>query len=125
VVRDLYDQLKASGFDPWMDVDIHPGEDWRLAIESAIRESDFFILCLSPQSTGRRGILQREIRIALDRAMELLDDDIYFLPARLSPCARPKQIATYQTVDLYESNGYERLLSALKEGIKRRTVTST
>ena len=120
IACDLYDQLRVSGFCPWMDVrDLHPGEDWRLAIESAIQECDFFILCLSPNSIGRRGFLQREIRIALDRVMELLDHDIYFV-VRLSPCPRPNQIAKYQTVDLYESNGYDRLVTALNEGIARR-----
>jgi hypothetical protein len=121
IVSRLYDQLTASGFIPWMDVrDIQPGEDWRLAIQTAIRDCDFFVLCLSPNSVGRRGFLQREIKLALDRLLELLDDDIYFVPLRLQPCARPAQIGRYQTVDLFEPRGYDRLISALKEGVRRR-----
>ena len=121
IVRDLYDQLHASGFSPWMDVrDIHPGESWRLAIQTAIRACDFFVLCLSPNSVGRRGFLQREIKLALDRLLELLDEDIYFVPVRLRLCTRPSQIARYQTVDLFEPNGYDRLISALNEGVARR-----
>src|SRR5256885_4682274 len=69
-VRSLYDRLNESGFTPWMDVkDIHPGEDWSFAIQEAIRDCDFFILCLTPNSVGRRGFLQREIKTALDRLL--------------------------------------------------------
>src|SRR5258708_9978887 len=107
MVSGLESQLEASGLSPWLEVkDIHPGEDWGLAIEAAIERCDFFVLCLSPNSVGRRGFLQREIRLALDRLLELLDEDIYFVPVRLLQCARPSQITKWQTVDLFEAGGF-------------------
>jgi hypothetical protein len=121
IVERLYDQLKASGLVPWMDVrDIYPGENWKSAIETAIQKSDFFVLCLSSNSVNRRGTLQREIQTALDKLIELLKHDIYFIPVRLTQCTRPPEIAKYQSVDLFESGGYERLISAFEEGIARR-----
>ena len=121
VVVTLYDQLKQSGFTPWMDVkDIYPGEDWRHAIDAAIQRADFFVLCLSENSLGRRGYLQREIKSALDRLLELLVDDIFFIPVRLTNCEPPKEMSKFQTVDIFKSGGYEKLISALAEGAARR-----
>jgi hypothetical protein len=121
IAEDLYDKLTCSGFKPWIDVrNIYPGEDWAGAISSAIEQSDFFVLCLSDNSVGRRGVLQREIKTALDRLLDLLEDDIFLVPVRLSECTRPKQIAKHQTVDLFEPGGYERLLRTFNEGVERR-----
>jgi hypothetical protein len=121
VVARLFDQLSADGFVPWMDVRcIHPGEKWDLAIKHGIKQADFFLLCLSPQSSNRRGVLQKEIRMAMDRLTELLDEDIYFIPARLVECVLPENVAAYQSVDLFKSNGYSLLVKALKEGFLRR-----
>lgn len=47
-VEQLYQKLKDAGFSPWMDkVDLIGGEDWRPAIQKAIRESHFFVACVS------------------------------------------------------------------------------
>ena len=36
-VRDVYQRLKALGFEPWLDeVDILPGQDWDYEIETAL-----------------------------------------------------------------------------------------
>jgi len=46
-VKNLYQKLSDEGFKPWMDTkDIIPGENWELAIQKAIRRSDFFFVCL-------------------------------------------------------------------------------
>jgi len=123
VVKRLYSKLVESGFRPWMDIQqLRGGENWRVAIENAIRESDFFVLCLSPNSVGRRGFLQREIRAAMDRLLEFLERDIYFVPVRLLPCERPHEIHKYQTVDLFEPDGYQVLISSINEGVRRRQL---
>ena len=121
LVEDLFDKLTADGFAPWMDVrSIRPGERWRPAIEKALREAHFFVLCISSQSVNRRGFLQREIRMALDKTAELLEDDIYFLPVRLSHCPLPQQLTDFQAVDLFEPEGYPLLIAAIREGYRRR-----
>lgn len=53
-VRRLYAQLKSSGFRPWLDeVDIIPGQNWRVETPRAIDRSGVFIACLSTQSVER------------------------------------------------------------------------
>ncbi|NIO68956.1 MAG: TIR domain-containing protein [Anaerolineae bacterium] len=43
-----------------------PGEKWELAIQKAIRRSDFFLVCLSANSIDKRGWIQKEIKQVLD-----------------------------------------------------------
>ena len=121
-VSKLYNLLVAEGFDPWMDTKkLLPGMNWRLTIEKAIHDSDFFIACMSYNSVNRRGFLQKEIKISLDILDQMLDEDIYLIPARLEACEIPRQLsAELQWVDLYEPNGCNQLVRAIYFGIEKR-----
>jgi internalin A len=122
IVADLYEKLTKEGFKPWMDTeDILPGENFRLAIEKGIRNSDFFLACLTKNSVDRRGFIQRELKEAHDLWKEKLDSDIYLIPVRLEECKAPENLQGFQWVDLFEPNGWARLLKAIQEGIRRRT----
>ncbi len=113
-VLPLYQRLKDEGFDPWIDREhLLPGVRWRVAIEQAMRDSDFFLLCLSAQSSNRRGFIQREINTALDLWEERLQDDIYFIPLRLEECDIPARVDEFQCVNWFEADGWDRLLKAL------------
>ena len=47
-VSQLYDDLLAEGFSPWMDTrNLLPGEIWAERIRKVIKEADFFLACLS------------------------------------------------------------------------------
>ncbi len=47
-VEEIYQELSAAGFIPWMDErDILPGEQWELSLEKAIQNADIFLACLS------------------------------------------------------------------------------
>jgi hypothetical protein len=120
-VKIIYERLIKEGYSPWMDSEnILPGENFTLAIEKAIRYSDFFIACLSKNSVNRRGFIQRELKEALDLWKEKLDSDIYLIPVRLEVCDSPESIRHLQWVDLYEKDGWVKLLRALQEGLRRR-----
>lgn len=125
-VKGIYQRLKDAGFTPWMDkVDLLPGQKWRPAIEKAIQRADFFILCLSNHSVKKRGFVQREIRAALDLWQDKLEDDIYLIPALLEvidPREMPDKVGQFQWVELYEEDGWEQLLRALKFEAQRRGI---
>jgi len=124
-VNKLYQKLSEAGFKPWMDrKDILPGENWQLKIQKAIRESDFFLACLTGNSVDKRGFLQRENRYALDIWQELLDSDIYIIPVRLEECEVPESLRGFQYVDIFEEDGWTRLVKALQVGMARRASTS-
>jgi SOS-response transcriptional repressor LexA len=120
-VENLYQELSDSGFKPWMDKkDILPGERWKSCIQKAIRRSDFFLACLSPNSVNRRGFLQKEIKYALDIWQEKLEDDIYLIPIRLEDCEVPESLREFQWVNLFEKNGWTQLVKAIQVGMERR-----
>jgi len=119
----LYNKLQSAGFNPWMDKQcILPGEDWKYKIQQAIKNSDFFCCFLSRRAVKKRGFFQTEIKEALDLWREQLISDIYFIPAKLEECKLSYPLSNFQWVNLYEPKGWETLLLALSEGLKRRRV---
>ena len=65
-VRKLYADLKARGFDPWLDEkDLRAGQIWKIEIPKAIRQAPLFLACLSNRSVGKIGYVQIELREAL------------------------------------------------------------
>jgi TIR domain len=124
-VQPFYEKLARAGFKPWLDTkDMLPGEDWHRAIEIAIRKSDFFVAFLSRNSVNRRGIIQTELRNAVDKAKEMLDSDIYLIPVRLEQCDLPESLSQWQAVDLFQDPGWDLFLRALNEGVRRRSDLS-
>jgi len=120
-VEELYQKLSGAGFKPWMDKeDILAGERWRSRIQRAIKRSDFFLACLSEDSIDKRGVLQWEIKQALDTWQEKLDSDIYLIPVRLEDCEVPESLREFHWVDLFEEDGWARLLEAIRVGMERR-----
>jgi hypothetical protein len=121
-VESLYQKLSDAGFNPWMDTKgILPGENWKLAIQKAIQDSDFFLACLSANSVSKRGFVQREIRDALNIWQEKLDSDIYLIPVRLEDCKVTESLSDFQWVNLFEEDGWARLVKAIQVGMERRT----
>ncbi len=103
VVKRLYGALQDAGFEPWMDEEkLLPGQNWPRAIQRAIELSDFFLICFSCHSVVKRGFFQAELRYALDVAAFVPLEEIFLVPARLTHCEVPLQIATRtQYIDLF------------------------
>ena len=119
-VAAIYDRLEKEGHKPWMDSkNIYPGEDFRRAIEKAISNSDIILPCLSANSVDRRGFIQRELKQALDLWKERLESDIYIIPVRLEDCKLPESLANFQWVDLFEPDGWSKLLKAIEVAMER------
>ena len=121
-VRRLYDGLRSSGLDPWMDEAIRPGQDWAAVIRRAIRDAGSFVVCLSPRSLDKRGWVQREIKEALDIMQGMLATDVFVIPARLEPCEIPESLCQYQAVDMFTHDGLDRLITAIRSEINLRNA---
>ena len=114
-VRELYKRLVSEGVDAWLDQEkLLPGQDWRMEIPRAVREADVVVICLSNKSITKEGYIQKEIKFALDSAEEKPEGTIFLIPARLEECAVPERLSRWQWVDLYEENGFIKLLRSLK-----------
>jgi hypothetical protein len=113
-VNNLYNLLVQRGADSWLDSEkLLPGQDWNLEINKALDASDVILLCLSRKSVDKEGYVQKEIRIALDRALEMPEGRIFLIPARLEECELPYKIRNYQWVDLFAADGMEKLMKSL------------
>ena len=124
-VTQLYQRLKKSGFQPWLDkVDLLPGQSWRAEIPKAIKNSQVFIACLSQKSVQKQGYVQREFRMALNVMADRPPGQIYLIPVRLDDCQIPElrqeeygiSLTDYQWVNLYEPDGYDRLVQGIRVG---------
>lgn len=114
-VRNLYQQLKANAFIPWLDEEnLLPGQDWQIEIPKAVKESNVVIVCLSQSSTTKEGYVQKEIKYALDVADEKPEGTIFIIPLRLEECNVSERLSRWQWVNLYEDNGFEKLKRALQ-----------
>jgi len=131
-VIELYERLVKDGIDAWLDKEkLIPGQDWRVEIPKAVKNSDIVIVCLSSQSVTKEGFVQKEIKFALDAADEKPEGTIFIIPVRLENCDVPERINRFHWVDLFSNDGYERLLKALQiraesvgAKIKRKSKTT-
>jgi hypothetical protein len=57
--------------------------------------------------------VQKEIRFALDRALEQPEGAIFLIPLKITPCDLPLRLKSFQWVNYYEENGYQNLVRAL------------
>jgi len=113
-VRELYQRLRNDGISPWLDEeDLLPGFDWRIEIPKAVQNSDVVIVCLSKDSVTKTGYVQKEIKQALDVADEQPEGRIFIIPLKLEECDIPKRLSRWQWVNLFNDNGYQRLLRSL------------
>jgi formylglycine-generating enzyme required for sulfatase activity len=128
-VRKLYADLKARGFDPWLDeIDLMPGQIWKTEIPNAIRHAEMFLACLSRRSIEKRGYVQREFRQALSAFAERPAGSIYLIPVRLDDCEVPDleipdlelNLRDIQWVDLWQEGGLERLVAAINRALGER-----
>ncbi len=119
----LYDSLYKFGFNVWLDKrKILPGEQWKFAIKQALHQADFILVCFSKKSVSKRGYLRREIVLALEKSLEMLDTDIFLITVRIEECDIPFSLSHFQWVDLFLKDGLENLVKAISEGMKRRGI---
>ena len=91
-----------------------PGQDWAYEIRKAIHRSDLVIACLSRQFNKQGGFRHEELRIAVEKANSLPEGETFLIPARLEMCDMPKSLRRWQRVDLFEGDGYEKLIKTLE-----------
>ena len=113
-VRTLYHQLCKDGINPWLDEEnLLPGQDWQMEISKAVRNSDVVIVCLSKGSVAKTGYVQKEIKQVLDVADEQPEGTIFVVPLKLEECDVPERLKRWQWVNLFDDNGYQRLVRSL------------
>ena len=122
-VRTLYDRLTVDGVDAWLDKEkLLPGQDWELEIRKAVREADVVVVCLS-KHFNQAGYRQKEVRIALEEAEMQPEGEIFIIPARLEECDTLESLRKWQWVNLFEDDGYDMLIRALRVYAEKKDTT--
>jgi hypothetical protein len=114
-VRELYHYLRKRSIKPWFaEEDLVGGQDRQRESQKALAASDAVIICLTKNSVAREGDLQRQVKFALDKALEMPEGRIFLIPVRFEECEIPFMLSHYKWVDLFEQGGYPRLMMALQ-----------
>jgi formylglycine-generating enzyme required for sulfatase activity len=127
-VREVYHRLRAiDGFEPWLDEeDLLPSQEWDYEIKRALKSSDFILIFLSRNSVAKRGYVQREMKLALDAWQELPEGTIHTIPVRIDDCDAPESFRRYHWANLFEPNGFDRLVRVIRVELdKRQAPTPT
>lgn len=122
IVRDVYRKLSSEGWiDPWLDEEkILAGQEWEYEIEKAVEAADIVIVFLSTTSVNKEGYIQKELRYALDIALEKPEGAIFIIPIRLDDCIVPRKIKHWQYIDCFPVERFDWYYKKLLESLRVR-----
>jgi len=121
VVHALYARLKNDGVDAWLDKEkLLAGQNWEHEIRKAILKSDVVVACLSRGFNKQEGFRHQELKIALEKANLIPEDETFIIPIRLEICDMPESLRHLHRVDLFETGGYKKLFRALQRYVEAK-----
>jgi hypothetical protein len=120
-VTQVHRRLKKMGFKPWLDKnDLLPGQEWRTEIPKVIKTSDFMLMFLSQISVGKRGYEQRQFKLALEVLHETREGGVPAILTLLDHCQVPEAFRDLQWVNLFEEDGFEKLVKSIQTQVRPR-----
>ena len=120
-VHNLHARIRENGIHAWFDAeDLQPGQNWQHEIRKAILKSDVVIVCLSREFNKQQGYRHEELKIALEKANVLDENEVFIIPVRLEKCDMPESLRHLQRVDLFKPGGFKKLIDALQTKIQNR-----
>ena len=125
-VQKIYKKLKADGFAPWIDKeDLLPGQLWKEEIPRVIHSAACMLVFLSTTSIAKRGYIQKEFKLALDTLEEIPEGQIFLIPVRIDDCKIPDRFSMIHCCDLFEEDGYEQIVKAIRTTITNELSDGT
>jgi TIR domain len=119
VIRTLHKRLTKSGFRVWFDEKkLVPGQDWQQEIRAAVTSCDVMIVCLSQNLVIGEGWVHQEIKFAVDLVQKYTEKTLFIIPLRLEKIAIPKNLRQWHTANLFDKDGYRKLVQALRTQAK-------
>lgn len=77
-----------------------PGMDWEAEIEQKLAACSLILVLCSQNSVLKEGFVQREIRLALDRAERMPDGRIFIIPVRFDGINVPRKLARFHWLEI-------------------------
>lgn len=113
--KKVYNFLVERGLEPWMDKEkLLPGTNWDIMIKTELMRADFVLILLSQSSVRKRGYVQLEINLALEKRKEKLPTDTYIIPVKINRCEIPQSLSGLQWFDLSSNENLNVILEAIK-----------
>ena len=118
-VKKYNDYILSNGFSTWLDEqNLLPGQDWNLEITKALKRSEIALVFLSNNACDKRGYIQKEITLALDKLQEIPESDIFLIPVLLEEIEIPERLSKLHAVKIYKKNGKQKLLKIISLKMK-------
>src|SRR5262245_6991552 len=102
VVAGLVELLHSSGLSVWFDLNLRPGQSYKAAVDSVIRDCRAVMVCVGRQ--GLSDFAEAQLQLARDRDQRIVP---VLLP---SAAALPDPLRRDQAVDLRAPDAQEQLL---------------
>ena len=114
-VHKLYQRLVRDGLKVWLDAErLQPGQDWQNEIRAALLKCGTVLVCLTNAFNNPPGFRHEELKLALEKANFVPEDQIFVIPVRLDECEMPESLQHLHRVDLFKPGGYAKLLRVLQ-----------
>jgi len=111
--------MEADGLNVWLDAErLQPGQDWQNEIRNALLKCEVVIVCLSHGFDKQQGYRHEELKLALDKANFLPNDEVFIIPVRLEECETPESLRHLHRVDLFKPGGYKKLIRSLRDSVE-------
>jgi hypothetical protein len=88
-----------------------------------VEEADVIIVCLSSNSVTKEGYVQRELKYALDIALEKPEGTIFVIPLRLDNCDPPRRLRGWHYADYFPESHRDRAYRQLLMSLHNRANT--
>jgi formylglycine-generating enzyme required for sulfatase activity len=120
IIHDFHKRLSTeSWIDLWLDEErILPGMNPDVEIARSVENADAVIVCVSHNSVDKEGYAQRELKLALEVALEKPEGAIFIIPLKVDQCQVPRSLRHVQYIDFScpedRPEAYSRLLKSLE-----------
>ena len=100
--REIYSFLRSIGINGWFDKEsLIGGQNWERERAAAQKVADLTLIVCSPETLGRQGVVQRELKDALKRCRDVPLGHICLVPLRTEELNLPDELREYHYVDLF------------------------
>lgn len=99
---------------------IKPGQNWDFEIKKALDKSSIIVAIVSNNSIDKRGYVQRELKLALDKLQEKLIDDIFLIPIMVDENIEiPRQLESIHCISINDPHYKTSISDAINHQIER------
>lgn len=116
----LYEKLKASGFEPWLDKEnLRGGDEWDSVIRKAIKEKiDYFIVLQSKallEKGKEKSYVNKEINLAFEEQQEVRRGSgvRFIIPVIIDETPEQDSFKDLHSIDLTNHENFNKLVSAI------------